>query len=306
MKLSNETDIVNNYTWWFFVTATTVGYGDFAPSSSFGRTIAVLIMLLGIGALTLVIAKITDIILKIISKRTKGLATMKHTQHTIIMGYRQGNTEKIVNEIQRNDNNEKIILCSSDQETNPVTTHKIDFIRGELASNDVMTRSSATEARKAIIYGSDDNQTFFTAYAFREINQSAHMVCYLQNEDHVKKINSLPALASSLNQVILPVNVYLMAQELLDPESSHVFQHLISNLNGATLFRIDIPENITRKWSFEDVFIGLKKHYDATILAIKNDNIISNPDMKEPVSAGTALFYISENRLSAVNWSVIG
>ena len=52
MLAAGEVDIVANYTYWFFVTANTVGYGDYAPSTSFGRFVAVMIMLLGIGTIT--------------------------------------------------------------------------------------------------------------------------------------------------------------------------------------------------------------------------------------------------------------
>lgn len=123
-----------------------------------------------------------------------------------------------------------------------------------------MKRASVPGADKIIIYGKDDNQTFFSAYAIREINKHAHLVCYLVNEDHIDKIQNLPADNASLNQVILPVNVYLMAQELQDPESSSVFQHLISNLNGATLYRVDVPQQENFSWQYEDIFIAMKKN----------------------------------------------
>ena len=35
--------------WWAFVTATTVGYGDISPSTLYGRLIAMVLMLVGIG-----------------------------------------------------------------------------------------------------------------------------------------------------------------------------------------------------------------------------------------------------------------
>ncbi len=46
--------------WWAAQTVTTVGYGDNVPTSVAGRLIAVLVMLLGIGFLTVVTAAITS------------------------------------------------------------------------------------------------------------------------------------------------------------------------------------------------------------------------------------------------------
>ena len=45
--------------WWAVQTVTTVGYGDHVPASTAGKGIAALVMLLGIGFLTVITASIT-------------------------------------------------------------------------------------------------------------------------------------------------------------------------------------------------------------------------------------------------------
>jgi len=46
--------------WWAVQTVTTVGYGDDIPTSLAGRLVAALVMLLGIGFLTVITASITS------------------------------------------------------------------------------------------------------------------------------------------------------------------------------------------------------------------------------------------------------
>ncbi len=46
--------------WWSYVTATTVGYGDLSPVSTGGRIIASLLMLTGIGFLSLLTGTIAS------------------------------------------------------------------------------------------------------------------------------------------------------------------------------------------------------------------------------------------------------
>ena len=306
MLAFNEAVIIDNYSWWFVVTITTVGYGDFAPSSTGGRVIAGFIMASGIGAVAVIIGKLSELIIGVANKKNKGLATMSTENHTLLMGYRQGSTEKVITELLENNPDEQIILCSEEQDTNPLSNSEIVFIRGELASEDVLIRSSAHKARNIIIHGRDDNQTFITAFAFRDINHSAHMVCYLNNEDHYNKIIKLPADDISLNQVILPVNVYLMAQELQDRESSTVIQQLISNLNGENLYRFDIDTSSNFSSDFEHVFFNMKLKYDAMALAIKEDKVVVNPSLTTPIRPGMAIFYTAPRRINNICLETLG
>lgn len=58
--------------WWAFVTATTVGYGDISPSSIYGRIIAMVLMLVGIGLIGTVTSTITSYFIN--SRQKKSVA----------------------------------------------------------------------------------------------------------------------------------------------------------------------------------------------------------------------------------------
>ena len=50
--------------WWSLVTVTTVGYGDIVPSSLFGKWLAVLLMLVGIGTIGMLTSALTNFFVK--------------------------------------------------------------------------------------------------------------------------------------------------------------------------------------------------------------------------------------------------
>lgn len=50
--------------WWSFVTATTVGYGDISPSTPAGRTVAAILMIVGIGLIGSLTSTITALFIQ--------------------------------------------------------------------------------------------------------------------------------------------------------------------------------------------------------------------------------------------------
>ena len=62
--------------WWSLVTVTTVGYGDIVPSSLFGKWLAVLLMLVGIGTIGMLTSSLTNFFVKDESKTQINLAKL--------------------------------------------------------------------------------------------------------------------------------------------------------------------------------------------------------------------------------------
>jgi voltage-gated potassium channel len=61
--------------WWAIQTVTTVGYGDLVPTSATGRFVAAVVMLIGIGFLTVITAAITSTFIETARRRIEGNAT---------------------------------------------------------------------------------------------------------------------------------------------------------------------------------------------------------------------------------------
>jgi voltage-gated potassium channel len=61
--------------WWAVQTVTTVGYGDLVPTSVAGRTVASIVMLVGIGFLTVITAAITSTFIETTRRRLEGSTT---------------------------------------------------------------------------------------------------------------------------------------------------------------------------------------------------------------------------------------
>lgn len=62
--------------WWAIQTVTTVGYGDLVPTSPGGRFVAALVMVIGIGFLTVITAAITSTFIETARRRIEGTTTV--------------------------------------------------------------------------------------------------------------------------------------------------------------------------------------------------------------------------------------
>ena len=61
--------------WWAIQTVTTVGYGDLVPTSTTGRLVAALVMVVGIGFLTVITAAITSAFVESARRHLQGTET---------------------------------------------------------------------------------------------------------------------------------------------------------------------------------------------------------------------------------------
>lgn len=68
--------------WWAFVTATTVGYGDISPTTIFGRVIAVLLMIVGIGTIGMLTGTVATFFLKAVESPSDSYPFEKYISET--------------------------------------------------------------------------------------------------------------------------------------------------------------------------------------------------------------------------------
>lgn len=298
-KPDHPLQALGNYAWWYIVTAATVGYGDIAPASGGGRIIAALIIIFGIGTFTVIVTKMIENYNEQWRKKMKGLSTFNTEGHIVVMGYRKGDTEKLVEEVIGEHNNGTcIILCSSTTEENPLLG-KVSFVKGPLTSNDVLSRACVARAKTIVIHGHDDNQALATALAVNSVNKSARIVVHLNdemNQEHIARVN--PKI-----ECVVALTVPMLAQAIRTPGSTKIFEALSSELVDDDMHKFRVPAGATAK-SFEEIFLWLYREFKAITIAVASDDYTApdlNPDPAVKISGGMSVFYIAKAE-AKINW----
>ena len=293
-----------NYTWWFIVTATTVGYGDISPSSPGGRICAVVIMLLGVGLIAITVGKIAEEMVDFGKRRMRGLTQLNEQGHLVILGYCQGETEDVVEELlqDQSERGRAIVLCSDELEENPMPD-RVKYVRGDLSSDDVLQRACVAAASRVLVHCRDDNDTLVAVLAARSVNQKAHYVARVTkaaSEVHLRRIDPKIECVRSLS-------TQLMVHAVQDRGTTAVITALLSHASDDTVFRMELPTS-GRSWTFGALQQAFKQKMDVTVIAIAGSDGMAdldiNPASGTPVAAGASLFYVAMGRIDQdrISW----
>lgn len=297
-------DSLATYSWWFIVTITTVGYGDLMPSTGPGRLVAGVIMVGGIGSVGVALGKLGELVFALGRRKMRGEAQLHESGHVVVVGYRRGETERLIAELQGDTSWSKksIVICSSGCEENPLPD-RARFARGDLTSDDLLQRACISEAALIVIHRSDDVQTIVSAIAVTSANDSAHIVAAIANPDSQRHLRRV----SPRIECVVPMAVPMIVQALQDPGTTRVVHELLSNLSGNVLYRLEVPDGV-EGLRFGVLLSALKQQHGAIALAVGMSGAVGadlnlNPPASFEVEGGMVLFYVGMERLQGLDWS---
>ncbi|MDQ7031936.1 MAG: potassium channel family protein [Desulfonauticus sp.] len=81
--------------WWTIVTVTTVGYGDVVPSTLAGKVLGIIIMLTGIGLVSILTGNLASFLMEQRLKQRKGQAAVYLKDHLVVLNWNKFGLELI-------------------------------------------------------------------------------------------------------------------------------------------------------------------------------------------------------------------
>ncbi len=307
-----DSDIIQPETfWWFFiVTGTTVGYGDFTPVTSAGRIIVmVLNMFGGIALLGGFIGKLATDIGSLLQRNLKGLGSFGFMNgHIIIFGWQGERTRRIIEAIKADETEKRaIVLCATQEMENPLQ-NSISYVQGgHLGAEDVLRRANIESASRIIVDGADDDQTLAVGVAVTsKVSASAHIVAYFDTAEYAQLLQNLQR---DIETIVDPSGD-LLVRSMQDPGSSQIHEQMLSPLVGEnTQFSAIVPNHVTGKIAYIDMLVALKKHYNATLLATAQGGQWDQVEINgtEEITAGTRLYFVGHNRIdpNQLDWGLL-
>ncbi|MCP5185229.1 MAG: NAD-binding protein [Pseudomonadales bacterium] len=246
--------------WLTFTTATTVGFGDFAPRSIEGR-IATVLLLYGGGII--ILARIGGLYFDyLMERRMKILQGKWHWEmrgHIVFINSPvHGAAEYFRLAIE--DLRESAasmagaaVVIHSDQFADglpeEVRRLEVAHVHSPSVSEESLGRASVLEAGVVVILAADngstaaDSVTFDLIHRLRDMGYDGRIIAEVVRQDNKRRLLSIGA-----NTVIRPIRSYpeLLIRSIIAPGTEQVIEELISH-NGAVSIRYDIA--LRARWS---------------------------------------------------------
>lgn len=218
---------VNTYgdaVWWWFVSSTTVGYGDVAPVTAMGRAAGVITILVGIYCYTNFIALTADSLHGLTNRHRLGTAQVKATGHIVICEY-TAFADELLQVLHRYPalTSREVVLVTDLVQVQPYPQHH--FVRGVPISPTALKQANIEAADFIFVFANarfqdPDLKSLHTVSRIRQLNSHARIFVEMANPHSdllahlggtVTVLSSHELLESVLKHQALDLSVYFPA-----------------------------------------------------------------------------------------------
>lgn len=307
-ELENKPDLTwPDAVWWSFVTMTTVGYGDYFPTSFGGRyLVGVPVMIFGISVLGYLLSTVATFLIEARSKELRGMSQTRLRGHVLVVHLQS--TERFLGLVKELRSDEKtrdapIVLIDGDLDELPpeLKLDGVKFVHGEATKEAVLERASFREAHSAILLSRNPNEprsddhNLAVALTLEQLHPGIHTVAECVDPERV----GLMKKAGCDSVVCLAeMSSALLVSEVSDPGVQQVLHDLTSNDGGHQIYVVPIER--LSAWRYAEVQACLQ---DKGVLAlgIKRDGkVLLNPKPGLELAKGDDVVCIGEERPTAL------
>lgn len=289
--------------WWSIVTMTTVGYGDFFPTTPGGRyIIGFPTMLFGISILGYLLSTLATYLIEERSKELKGTGEMKLRDHILLIHYPGiARVQAVLTELRTDDKtaDSAVVLIDADLEELPeaLVREGVRFVRGEASKESTLERACYRDARFAIVLSKDpndpstDDANLAAALTLEHLHPDIFTVSECIDPEHVALLYKagcdavvcLTALATNL-----------VVHELLDPGLQKVIGEATNNLSGQSFYLVEVERAEGKR--FADARQVLEQRGCAAMGLEQKGKMVLNPDAATVLGDGDRVVCIAPRR----------
>ncbi|KKE79523.1 potassium channel family protein [Oceanobacillus caeni] len=265
--------------WWAFVTAATVGYGDYTPLTTEGRIVGILLMLTGGSFIALYVSAVSSRAVRKEQDLIRGKLKFKGQNHLIFIGWNE-RTRQLIEIVTDIFPNLEIVLIDHSEKKISYQNYPVHFINGDATEDYVLHMANIKHASRVLISANDlkserhsDNWTILATLAIRGNNKDVPIVAEILSKVQIE--NALRAGATTIIRSNNFMSI-LFFHELSHKKTATPFEDITNLLKQKQFSHSKCPVELT-ELSFLDVSQKLLKRGHLLLGIIRNNQYQIHP-----------------------------
>lgn len=287
-------DSVFDSFWWTMTTLTTVGYGDFYPTTVAGRWLGIFLFMFGIGVIGTLIGRLVEVGSTYKRLKREGKLVYRGEGHYVYIGW-SPKTKKAIDEVLMHEPKTKIVLIDQLKEE-PYVHENIHFVSGDASDEAVLLQANILKARRVAIFADAritetllaDGKSLLIASAVEalatEYQIDLHTIVEVCEERNISKFKHV-----DVDDFILANDSVslLMAKATLQPGTTAIFRQLLSKESGGNIHALHAKPEWENVRQANEALLN----QGVTLIAI-NDRMDVAAMLNEPVAPSDMLYVV--------------
>ncbi|KKB34957.1 potassium channel family protein [Bacillus thermotolerans] len=280
--------------WWAAVTASTVGFGDYAPVTTAGRVLGIGLIFIGAGFLSAYFINLAAVAVTSQNSLREGRTMYTNKNHLIIVGWNERSKE-IIDHLKSLSFPRHIVLIDDSLQTNPYSEDIVHFIQGNPHHDSTLKKANLSFASTALITADQnkneayaDMHSILTLVAMKGSNPALRCIIEILTNEQV--VNAERAGADE----VIETNKHsssVMLNSIHEAGTSSSLQELLDPLNGGYLKLVD-PQEEWKGLPFGELAISLLQERVLLIGIQRGKETIINPPLSCKIEAADELLVI--------------
>ena len=257
--------------WYTIVTLSTVGYGDYYPTTGVGQIIGLIFVLGSVGVLGYLISQLTNQISAYLEKKRLGLLGTKFTNHILVIGWDKFGKE-VVEEVVHS-GHRVAIICNDKSEIDLIheafDDKHVFALFTDFSNIEAMKKANIQEAATIFINFEDDTEVLIYLLNLKKTYPDLNYVVSLSNPSLKETF-----AATGVRYVVSKTEIAsrLVASYTFEPDVAMMAESLMTSaLEGEDYDLLEYrvtEQNPYLNQDYLDAFISLKKDHECVLVGI--------------------------------------
>jgi voltage-gated potassium channel len=265
--------------WWAIVTVSTVGYGDFSPSTYIGRTVGIILIMVGASFMTFYFASLSAATVTKQNSFLEGKATFHGEKHVILIGWNERIRETL-KQLYGLNSKMPIVLIDATLNQNPVSYPNVTFIKGNPTYDETLQRAGIMNADILIVSADQskneanaDMASILTLVAAKGLNSELYCIVEVLTNNQI-----LNATRAGANEIIQTnkLTSFVMTNSIISHGLSETLLVMLDNLAGNKFEYVHVTQEQVGK-TYQECINALLNHEVLLIGIKRGDESFINP-----------------------------